>query len=212
MYQAANPKKSGEKSDDLDESSEAEKKISSATTRKNEQPLNKSSRKRLPSWTNRYFDTFRLEKKRKCNVLINTKEGKSKCGHSFELQTIKEVCIAVNQSMSKHWDEPKEAGLIASYLDPRFKNLRFLNVEERTETISLLRTQIIESSDSHTCTTTGSLTKNTQEHMMSKFFDDSDTVAQSSLDTELQLYDSLPLVPKYDLDHPEYKKDNPLLF
>ncbi|CAG8451828.1 21604_t:CDS:2 [Gigaspora rosea] len=43
---------SGEKSDDLDESSEAEKEISSATTRKNEQPLNKSSRKRLPSWTN----------------------------------------------------------------------------------------------------------------------------------------------------------------
>ncbi|CAG8825555.1 432_t:CDS:1, partial [Gigaspora rosea] len=63
----------------------------------------------------------------------------------------------------------------------------------RTETISLLRTQIIESSDSHTCTTTGSLTKNIQEHMMSKFFDDSDTVAQSLLDTELQLYDSLPL-------------------
>ncbi|CAG8551205.1 5773_t:CDS:1, partial [Dentiscutata heterogama] len=56
---------SGEKSDDLDESSEAEKEISSATTCKNEQPLNKSSRKRLPSWTNRYFDTFRLEKKRK---------------------------------------------------------------------------------------------------------------------------------------------------
>ncbi|CAG8816857.1 10961_t:CDS:1, partial [Racocetra persica] len=77
-------------------------------------------------------------------------------------------------------------------------------------TISLLRIQIIESSDSHTCTTTSSLTKNTQEHMMSKFFDDSDTVAQSSLNTELQLYDSLPLVPKYDLDHPEYEKDNPL--
>ncbi|CAG8486118.1 15700_t:CDS:2 [Racocetra persica] len=40
---------SGEKFDDLNESSEAEKEISSATTRKNEQPLNKSSRKRLPS-------------------------------------------------------------------------------------------------------------------------------------------------------------------
>ncbi|CAG8510150.1 6539_t:CDS:2, partial [Dentiscutata heterogama] len=76
----------------------------------------------------------------------------------------------------------------------------------RTETISLLCIQIIESSDSHTCTTTGSLTKNTQEHMMSKFFDDSDTAAQSALDTKLQLYDSLPLVPTYDLDHPEYEK------
>ncbi|CAG8577447.1 12325_t:CDS:2 [Cetraspora pellucida] len=125
---------------------------------------------------------------------------------------VKEVCIAVNQSMSKHWDKPKEARLIASYLDPRFKNLCFLNIKERTKTISLLCTQIIELSNSHTCITTSSLTKNTQEHMMSKFFDDSDTVAQLLLDTELQLYNSLLLVSKYDLDHPEYKKDNLLLF
>ncbi|CAG8638880.1 19762_t:CDS:1 [Cetraspora pellucida] len=114
--------------------------------------------------------------------------------------------------MSKHWDESKEAELITSYLDSQFKNLYFLNVKERTETISLLRIQIIESSDSYTCTTTGSLTKNTQKHIMSKFFNNSNTVAQSSLDTELQLYNSLPLVLKHDLNHPKYEKDNLLLF
>ncbi|CAG8638891.1 19763_t:CDS:2 [Cetraspora pellucida] len=39
---------SSKKSDDLDESSEAKKEILSAIIHKNEQPLNKSSRKRLP--------------------------------------------------------------------------------------------------------------------------------------------------------------------
>ncbi|CAG8793753.1 3579_t:CDS:1, partial [Dentiscutata erythropus] len=82
---------------------------------------------------------------------------------TFEVQ---EVCKEIKQSMSNHWDEPKEAGLIVSYLDSRFKNLHFLNSEEKMETINLLCIQIIKSSDSYSCTNTSSYIKNTQEHIM----------------------------------------------
>ncbi|CAG8824965.1 1463_t:CDS:2, partial [Gigaspora margarita] len=70
-----------------------------------------------------------------------------------------------------------------------------------------------QNDDLSASTTSNIPIQDTHEHMMSKFFDNHNTdTHSSSLDIELQLYDSLPLVPKYDLDHSEYKKDNPLLF
>ncbi|CAG8705648.1 21136_t:CDS:1, partial [Gigaspora margarita] len=76
---------SGETSDSLDNLSSEEESTNSASTTKFQN--NKFNQKRPPSWTKPFFDTYRLEKKRKCNVLISTKQGKIKCSHPFNLKT-----------------------------------------------------------------------------------------------------------------------------
>ncbi|CAG8824859.1 28499_t:CDS:2, partial [Gigaspora margarita] len=120
---------SGDVFDSLDNLSSKEESTNSASTTIFQN--NKSNQKRPLSWTNPFFNTYRLEKKRKCNVLIK----------------VQNICKAINQSMLNHWDKPKEEGLIASYLDLLFKSLHFLNSENRTKIIDLLHTKIIESSD-----------------------------------------------------------------
>ncbi|CAG8670125.1 2211_t:CDS:2, partial [Dentiscutata erythropus] len=65
-----------EQSDSLDYLSlKAEEKVSvsiSASVSENKLVSNKSGQKRIPSWTKKFFDTFRLEKKRKYNVLFSS--------------------------------------------------------------------------------------------------------------------------------------------
>ncbi|CAG8827049.1 20656_t:CDS:1, partial [Gigaspora margarita] len=78
-----------EKFDSLDySSSDANEEIlvsTLATISKNKAGSNKSSRKRIPSWTKKFFDTYRLEKKRKYNILVSSSKEKIKCGHSFNI-------------------------------------------------------------------------------------------------------------------------------
>ncbi|CAG8661844.1 8351_t:CDS:1, partial [Racocetra fulgida] len=106
------------------------------------------------------------------------------------ISEIQDVCKTINESMLKHWDEPKETGLIASYLNLYFKNLCFLSPSEKIETINLIRTKITNLSDLSAFTTSNNPIQNTYEHMMSKFFDDDDTDTHLlSLDVKLQLYD-----------------------
>ncbi|CAG8854253.1 20608_t:CDS:1, partial [Gigaspora margarita] len=80
-----------EKSDSLNYlSSDADEKIlvsTLAAVSENKAGSNKSSQKRMASWTKKFFDTYRLEKKRKCNILVSSSKGKIKCSHSFNIQT-----------------------------------------------------------------------------------------------------------------------------
>ncbi|CAG8798268.1 21923_t:CDS:1, partial [Dentiscutata erythropus] len=88
---------------------------------------------------------------------------------SIKLTTskIQDICEIMNDSILNHWDEPKEIELIASYLDPCFKNLHFLSPSKKIETVNLLRTKIANLSDLSTFTTSNIPTQDTHKHMMS---------------------------------------------
>ncbi|CAG8783334.1 21891_t:CDS:1, partial [Dentiscutata erythropus] len=82
---------------------------------------------------------------------------------SIKLTTseIQDICEIMNDSMLSRWDEPKEIGLIASYLDPYFKNLHFLSPSKKIEIVNLLRTKIANLSDLSTFTTSYSYSRYT---------------------------------------------------
>ena len=101
--------------------------------------------------------------------------------------------------MSARWESPPMEAYIASYLDPRFKNLSFASSEKKGVLIQL--SEMIKT----TTTTTIDTPARTE---MDRLYDGE--VSDYLVDNELERYEKVTQMNKYFIDEPLYKIHNPL--
>lgn len=116
----------------------------------------------------------------------------------------------IRESLNARWEDPKMTGWLATILDPRFKSLTIATSTMRNAVIHELRRKIMQSElfNSNLTETIVATSNN-----ISSFFDDQEDLNSfSNIDTELQIYFSIPQIPKYDIGDPLYEKYNPLIW
>ncbi|RHZ60424.1 hypothetical protein Glove_353g1 [Diversispora epigaea] len=116
----------------------------------------------------------------------------------------------IRELLVARWEDPKMTGWLATILDPRFKSLTIATSTMRNVVIQELHQKIMQSKlfNSNSIKTIVATSNN-----ISLFFDDQEDLNSfSNIDTELQIYFSIPQIPKYDIGDPLYKKYNPLIW
>src|SRR6185369_7222085 len=105
--------------------------------------------------------------------------------------------------MTERWEEPSTTGLLAAFLDPRFKMMTFTTETKKQEVIQALQNKMKEPEQS-------TIMNNTSHSIMASLFDNSGPAFVSPLDAELEIYQHMPECSKYEAKHELYNKYNPL--
>ncbi|CAG8446462.1 16972_t:CDS:2 [Cetraspora pellucida] len=121
---------------------------------------------------------------------------------------VRDVHNEIELSFGNHWDEPEVDGYIAAILDLRFKNLSF-----ESEKLKIIKDELkcrIEDAK-YIYSTTPSIKNNTSFSLLNSFFEETFQPV-CLIEAKLKIYFDMPLMIKYNLSDPLYKKHNPLVF
>ena len=110
----------------------------------------------------------------------------------------------ISEQIEIRWQNILMIRSFASYFDPRFKKLKFLNAKEQAGVMTEVR-QMLETDDSPSATLTVHINSN-----RNNFFDYISEDDVSSIENKIQLYIIILLIPTYSLNNPMYKIENPL--
>lgn len=117
---------------------------------------------------------------------------------------------SLRDSVQRRWEDPNIVGWLAMLLDPCFKSLSNAPPNKRDDVINELKRRVnLSIYESHKDSVTSNPIKASD---MSSFFEEEVESTPSSLDIELQIYLSIPPMPKYELTDPLYKNNNPLIW
>lgn len=130
--------------------------------------------------------------------------------HNLTSPQIKVTCNEILASLHKRWDIPDELGCVASFLDPRFKSLNFLSIDQIETTKQNLKKQIEVSETSSSPFVTPILSNSTSIFLDFFNHDISSQPPISIVDTEISLYSQLPTLSILPLNHPQYHLHDPL--
>ncbi|CAG8740352.1 19212_t:CDS:2, partial [Cetraspora pellucida] len=123
--------------------------------------------------------------------------------HLFKVLDQIEYMLTNLEAIEMH--QSLRTSMFATFLDPCFKTLSTTSFTIQKEVIKELCKKIELSNQKNTLPTTNQAL-NTE---MSSFFDDEiEPSSLSRIDTEFQVYFSIPPIPKYDLKNPHYEEYN----
>ncbi|CAG8556312.1 7748_t:CDS:2 [Ambispora gerdemannii] len=126
---------------------------------------------------------------------------------------IRIVLEKIRESLTRRWENSNILGYIASFLDPRFKNLAFISEERIQQIIEKLKKNatesiptIFESSDN-----SAQISYLQDQSLMSLFYNDFNImtiITETPIESELRIYRNMPVLSKYEVSHPLYATNN----
>ncbi|CAG8796453.1 27726_t:CDS:2 [Gigaspora margarita] len=119
---------------------------------------------------------------------INNLINKTKALNSYINAVVKSCCRKINESMLSRWFEPSSISLVATFLDPRFKQMSYVTLDKKRETIIHLNTSFDIQNRSTVTNEFQSSSTNAFSFFSSFYDDDSITIGRNknlfSIETE----------------------------